>query len=165
MESLGSGRPARDRLRFRRLNTTRPCTTERPFLAFLSWIYSVTLGFVQLACAKLSPQGNTNSTFEGNLESLMNKSIGDLLMWGFNPILLMVSTTCAVLVAPVAVWTLRTGKRNLILYGTLLWGVLATYIIFPVITFPPPLGGLVHHVSLLLISYMGLIVIALVPRK
>ena len=86
-------------------------------------------------------------------------------MWGFNPILLMVSTTCAVLVAPVAVWTLRTGKRNLILYGTLLWGVLATYIIFPVITFPPPLGGLVHFVSLLLISYMGLIVIALVPRK
>jgi hypothetical protein len=44
------------------------------------------------------------------------------------PVALMTSTAISILITPIAVWSVRTGVKNLLIYTPILWIALATYI-------------------------------------
>src|ERR1700685_1467358 len=82
--------------------------------AAMSWAYSVTLGL--LFAIVLSE----------------NHSPKDLLLPGVIPATLISSTVVAIAITPVAIWSVRTGTRNLWLYGPILWITLAAYVVFAI---------------------------------
>src|SRR5437588_10219302 len=71
--------------------------------AGLSWVYSVTLGLLFAASTS------------GRL------SFSTLRLPGVVPVALITSTIIALVMTPIAAWSVRTGTRNLCLYGTILW--------------------------------------------
>ncbi len=77
--------------------------------AALSWVYSVTLGLVFAA------------TLLGRL------SLEPLALPGVIPVALLGSSIVAVAIAPLSMWALRAGARNLWTYGPALWVVLAAF--------------------------------------
>src|SRR5271170_888788 len=87
--------------------------------AALSWSYSATLGLLFACCV--------SGSF----------SFSALRLPGVVPIALIISTVASVFITPVAVWSLRTGLRNLQIYGPILWVVLAAYIVWAI----PKTGG------------------------
>jgi RNA polymerase sigma-70 factor (ECF subfamily) len=74
----------------------------------MSWIYSVTLGLLYAACAS------------GQFD------LRTLWLAGVVPVAMLFSTAVSVGITPIAVWSLRTGKKNLYVYGPILWIILAT---------------------------------------
>jgi hypothetical protein len=44
------------------------------------------------------------------------------------PVALMTSTAISILITPVAIWSVRTGVRNLVIYAPILWIALAAYV-------------------------------------
>jgi hypothetical protein len=80
--------------------------------AVMSWAYSVTLGL--LFAVVISE----------------DHSLKSLMLPGIVPAALIGSTIVAIAITPVAIWSVRTGARNLWFYGPILWIALAAYIVF-----------------------------------
>jgi len=110
--------------------------------AVISWGYSVTLGM--LFATVLSE----------------NHSPRDLLLPGVIPTTLLGSTIVAIAITPVAIWSVRTGARNLWLYGPILWIALAAYIVFAI-----PRAGHYGQYGLLLLAVLGLVVFGFIPPR
>jgi len=130
----------------------------------VSLLFSFTLGLSFLFWSILSPEANSNTTITQNLSGLKNTSLGQLWNMGFIPIALGVSLWGAILISPLAFWTFRTGKRNLVVYGSVLWVLLALFIIFGLPSFLPTPGGN-RLVGVFLLGVLGLVVIGLIPPK
>jgi len=109
--------------------------------ALVSWTYSVTLGlFLAIAAGNYSPR--------------------TLLLPGVVPVALIGSTIAAFAITPVAVWSVRTGTRNLWLYGPILWIVLGAYIVFAI-----PKTGHYGPYGLLCLAVLGLVVLGFIPAR
>jgi hypothetical protein len=110
--------------------------------AVMSWAYSVTLGL--LFATVLSE----------------NHSPRDLLLPGVVPATLVGSTIVAVAITPVAIWAVRTGVRNLWLYGPILWIALAAYVVLAI-----PRAGHYGQYGLLFLAVLGLVVLGFIPAR
>jgi hypothetical protein len=110
--------------------------------ATMSWVYSVTLGL--LFAVVLSE----------------NHSPRDLLLPGVIPATLVGGSIVAIAITPVAIWSVRTGARNLRFYGPILWVALAAYIVFAI-----PRAGHYGQYGLLFLAALGLVVLGFVPAK
>jgi hypothetical protein len=110
--------------------------------ALMSWAYSVTLGL--LFAVVLSE----------------NHSPRDLLLPGVVPATLLGSTIVALAITPVAMWSVRTGTRNLWFYGPILWVALAAYVVFAI-----PRAGHYGQYGLLFLAALGLVVLGLIPAR
>lgn len=110
--------------------------------AALSWFYSVTLGLLFAARA--------SGTF----------SLSTLRLPGVVPVALLISTVIAVCITPVAVWALRTGTKNLSIYGPVLWVLLAAYEAVVI-----PRTGPYGTYGLLFLSVACLIVLGFIPPR
>jgi hypothetical protein len=108
--------------------------------AALSWVYAVTLGLLFAACAA------------GRL------SFSTLRLPGVVPVALISSTIAALLMTPVAVWAVRTGTRNLWLYGPILWIVLAAWLVLVV-----PWNAAYGEYSVLILGLVGLVILGFIP--
>jgi hypothetical protein len=106
----------------------------------LSWIYSVTLGWV-FACA-----------LAGNF------SLNTLRLPGVIPVALIGSTLAAIAITPLAAWSVRTGVRNLWIYGPIFWLILAGYIVLVI-----PKTGIRGPYGLFGIAVIGVLVLGLIP--
>jgi hypothetical protein len=85
--------------------------------AAMSWSFSVTLGLLFAVCA-----GNRDMRDSGH------SSFDVLRLPAVVPVALMTSTAISILITPVAIWSVRTGVKNLLVYAPILWLALATYI-------------------------------------
>ena len=110
--------------------------------ASISSFYAVTLGLL-FACA------------------VRGFSPGTLRLPRVIPIALIGSTIAAALATPLAMWTVRTGARNLLIYGPILWITLAGYVAFVI----PKIGGPSGEMCLLAISVVGLVAIGFIPLR
>lgn len=110
--------------------------------AVMSWAYSVTLG---LLFAIVVSEGH---------------SPRDLLLPGVVPATLIGSTIVAIAITPVAIWSVRTGTRNLWLYGPILWITLAAYVVFAI-----PRAGHYGQYGLLFLAALGLVVLGFIPAR
>ena len=108
----------------------------------LSWSFSITLGLLFASCT------------EGRLNFRI------LALPAVVPVALLGSTIAALGLTPVAVWSLRTGGKNLHLYGPMLWAVLAIYII----VVAPKFAGMALYGSLFM-AVFGLIALGSVPAR
>jgi hypothetical protein len=108
--------------------------------AAISWSYSVTLGLLFAAHSS------------GSL------SLSTLRLPGVVPVALIISTTVSIAITPIAVWSVRTGARNLRIYGPILWLALAAYIILVL-----PKVGRSGPLGLLCLSITGLVALGFVP--
>jgi hypothetical protein len=110
--------------------------------AEVSWIYSVTLGLLYAACAS------------GHF------SLRTLRLPGVVLVAVIFSTVVSLCITPIAVWSLRTGLKNLYIYGPILWIILATVElgIIPITRVLKP-----HDVAL--IAVIGLIGLGFVPAR
>jgi hypothetical protein len=110
--------------------------------AALTWAYSTTLALLFAVAAS------------------ENYSPRTLLLPGVVPVALIGSTIVSILVTPVAVWATRTGRRNLWLYGPILWVGLAAYIVFAI-----PRIGHYGPYGLLLLAALGLVALGFLPER
>ena len=108
--------------------------------AALTWSYSVTQGLLYAACTS------------GRL------SFSTLKLPGVVPVALIVSTVAAVLLLPLAVWSMRTGMRNLYVYAPILWILLGIYNV--IVTSRAPVYGLY---GLFFLGIAGLVVLGFIP--
>jgi len=108
--------------------------------AALSWSYSVTLGLLFAACAS------------GSL------SFSTLRLPGVVPVALLGSTAVSIVITPVAVWSARTGVKNLCIFGPILWVVLAAYVVLAT-----PNAGTIGEIGLLCLSIVGTVALGLIP--
>jgi hypothetical protein len=108
--------------------------------AGLSWFSAVTLGLLFAACAS------------GRF------SFSTLRLPGVIPVALIISSIVAVLMLPIAFWSLRTGTKNTITFAPILWIVLAAYIVFVI-----PRTGPSGPYGLLVLSAIGLVLLGLLP--
>jgi hypothetical protein len=107
--------------------------------AVLSWIMSVTLGMV-FAVSSLG-KGAFFSP------AALSMTVG-------------ISSLIALVGSPLAAWAARAGGRNLLVYGSVLWGVLAAHIIVGVKHWLP-----LSQESLLALAVAGTVAIGFVPRR
>jgi len=84
----------------------------------------------------------------------------DLLLPGVVPVALLGSTIIAIAITPLAVWSVRTGTKNLWRYAPVLWLVLAAYIVFAI-----PRAGHFGQYGLLLLAALGLVILGLIPPE
>ena len=110
--------------------------------AVMSWGYSATLG---LLFAIVVSEGH---------------SPRDLLLPGVVPATLIGSTIMAIAITPVAIWAVRTGTRNLWLYGPILWIALAAYVVFAI-----PRAGHYGQYGLLFLAALGLVALGFIPAR
>lgn len=108
--------------------------------ATISWVYSVTLGLLFAACAS------------GRF------SFSTLRLPGVVPVVLTTSTVAAIVMTPIAIWTVRTGARNLFIYGPILWIVLAGWVVAAV-RWNPAYG----LYSVLILGLVGLVFLGFIP--
>lgn len=108
--------------------------------AAMSWSYSFTLGALFAVCTS------------------ERQSFSSLLLPGVLPVVLLGSTVVAITMTPIAVWSVRTGTKNLCIYGPILWIVLAAYILLVI-----PNTGADGPYGLILLSVVGLIILGLIP--
>lgn len=106
----------------------------------MSWVYSVTLGLLFAACAS------------GHF------SLNTLRLPAVVPIALLVSTVVSIAIAPIAIWSVRAGARNLRTYAPVLWLALAAFDVFVV-----PRTGAYGPYGLLLLSVIGVGVLGFIP--
>jgi hypothetical protein len=110
--------------------------------AVMSWAYSVTLGLLfAIAVSE-------------------NHSPRTLLLPDVVPVAVIGSTIVAIAITPVALWSVRTGARNLWFYGPILWIALASYIVF---VFPKV--GYYGRYGLLFLAVLGLVVLGFIPAR
>lgn len=105
----------------------------------LSWLFSVTLGVLAMLC------GFGWEAFR--LPIVIPTAIG-------------ASSLVSILFAPLAVWAAKTGPRNLLIYGPILWLILASHIVL----------GVSHRLalgqgSLFVLGVIGVLVLGLIPRR
>ncbi|MGO9590984.1 MAG: hypothetical protein ACLP3K_13180 [Candidatus Acidiferrales bacterium] len=110
--------------------------------AVMSWAYSVTLGLLFAVAVS------------------EDHSLRTLLLPAVVPVALIGSTIVAIAITPVAFWSVRTGARNLWLYGPILWIALAGYIFF---VFPKV--GYYGQYGLLFLAVLGLVVLGFIPPR
>jgi len=108
--------------------------------AAMSWTFSVTLGLLFAAC------------MSGRL------SFSTLRLPGVVPVALVISTAVSIGITPIAVWSVRTGAKNLRIYAPILWIALATYEVVVI-----PKTGVYGPYSLLLLGLVGLAVLGFIP--
>lgn len=110
--------------------------------AGLSWAFSATLGllFAVVISEDHSPR--------------------DLLLPGVIPVVLLGSTIVAIAITPVAFWAVRTGARNLWLYGPILWVLLAAYIVFAI-----PRAGHDGQYGVFFLAALGSLVLGFIPAR
>lgn len=108
--------------------------------AAMSWTYSVTLGLLFAACAS------------GEF------SLSTLRLPGVVPVTLISASVASILITPVAAWSVRTGVRNLRIYGPVLWAALAVYIVLAT-----PKAGAHGLIGVFCLSIVGLIALGFVP--
>jgi len=110
--------------------------------AALSWIYAVTLGLLFAACAA------------GRL------SFSTLRLPGVVPVTITGSTIIALVMTPIAAWSVRTGVRNLYLYGPILWIVLAAWLLLVV-----PSNVAYGEYSVLILGLVGVVILGFIPAQ
>jgi hypothetical protein len=110
--------------------------------AVMSWAYSVTLGL--LFAVVISEY----------------HSLKTLVLPGIVPAALIGSTIVAIAITPVAIWSVRTGARNLWSYGPILWIALAAYVVFAI-----PRAGHYGQYGLLFSAVLGLVALGLIPAR
>jgi hypothetical protein len=110
--------------------------------AVMSWVCSVTLGLL----FAIAVSGNY--------------SLRTLLLPGVVPVALTGSTVVAFAITPVAIWSVRTGARNLWFYGPILWIRLAAYIVLAI-----PRAGYHGPYGLLCSAVQGLVVLGFIPAR
>ena len=108
--------------------------------AGLSWVYSVTLGLLFAASTS------------GRL------SFSTLRLPGVVPVALITSTIIALVMTPIAAWSVRTGTRNLCLYGPILWIVLAAWLVAVV-----PWNVAYGEYRVLILALVGLVFLGFIP--
>ena len=108
--------------------------------AGISWTFSVTLGLLFAACAS------------GGFW------FGTLRLPGVIPVALMISTGAAIAMTPVAIWSVRTGGKNLWFYAPILWIVLAIYDVLVV-----PRTGAYGPYGLVLLGLVGSVILGFIP--
>ena len=106
----------------------------------MSWVYAVTLGLLFAASAS------------GRL------TFSTLELPGVVPVALISSTVAAAIITPVAAWAIRTGTRNLCLYGPILWIVLAAWLVAVV-----PKNPAYGEYSVLILALVGLVFLGFIP--
>lgn len=110
--------------------------------AVMSWVCSVTLGLLfAIAVSE-------------------NYSPRILLVPGVVPVALSGSTVVAIAITPVAIWSVRTGARNLWFYGPILWIGLDVYIVLAI-----PRAGHYGPYGLLCLAVLGLVVLGFIPER
>jgi len=125
------------------------------FYAFgISWIFAFTLGCVLAGWPSAAIQEKDAKYLSINLI---------LAMMLLPPVGLVVSTIAAILISPLARWSSRTGKRNLVIYGSLLWLVIALFIVSVQLKFKElePFG----FWGPIILGVVGLIVIGRIPPQ
>ena len=110
--------------------------------AVMSWAFSVTLGML----FAIAVSGNYSPK--------------TLLLPGVIPVALTGSAVVAIAMTPVAIWAVRTGARNLWLYGPILWIALAAYVVFAI-----PRAGNYGQYGLLFLAVLGLVVLGFIPAR
>lgn len=108
--------------------------------AVMSWTYSVTLGLLFAARAS------------GHLD------LSTLRLPGVVVVALIVSMVASIAVTPLAVWALRTGAKNLCVYGPILWLALVAYEIVII-----PRTGAYGLYGLVLLALGGVAVLGFIP--
>ena len=110
--------------------------------AAISWTFSVTLGllFAVVVSGRFS--------------------LSNLLLPGVVPVALIVSTAASIVITPVAAWALRTGAKNLRLYGPILWIALASFIVVGI----PRIGGIGLYVVFFL-GLVGVVILGFIPAR
>ncbi|MGC2187708.1 MAG: hypothetical protein WA607_04715 [Candidatus Sulfotelmatobacter sp.] len=108
--------------------------------ATMSWVYAVTLGLLFAACAS------------GRF------SFSTLGLPGVVPVALIASTVAAIAMTPIATWSVRTGARNLRIYGSILWIVLAGWVVAAV-RWNPAYG----LYGVLILGLVGLVFLGFIP--
>jgi hypothetical protein len=111
--------------------------------AAMSWGAAVSLGLLYATCAS------------GRF------MLCTLLLPGVIPVALIISTAFAILMTPIAIWSVRTGVKNLCIYGSILWIVLAAYIV--VVFSKTDFDVLYRLYGLLSLSIVGLAILGLIP--
>jgi hypothetical protein len=107
--------------------------------AGISWACSVTLGLVFAFRA-------------------VGFSFSTLRLPGVVPVALIASTVAAILMTPIAVWSVRTGVKNLSVYVPILWVVLAAYIVLVI-----PRTGAHGPYGLFLLGIAGAVLLGFIP--
>ena len=110
--------------------------------AAISWIYSVTLGLVFA------------------LRAFGRPSFSTLMLPGVVPVVLITSTIVALAMTPIAAWSVRTGTRNLCLYGPILWIVLAAWLVAVV-----PRSPADGEYSVMILALVGLVFLGFIPAR
>ena len=110
--------------------------------AAMSWTFSVTLGLLFAAVV------------------LGRFSLTNLLLPGVVPVALIVSTAASIILTPITVWALRTGAKNLYVYGPILWIALACYIVVEI----PRIGGIGLYI-LIFLGLAGVVALGLIPVR
>lgn len=108
----------------------------------MSWTFSVSLGL--LFAVVLSE----------------DHSVRSLALPGVVPVALIGSTVVAIAMTPLAIWSVRTGARNLWVYGPILWIALAAYVVFAI-----PNAGHYGQYGLLFLAVLGLVTLGFVPAR
>jgi hypothetical protein len=108
--------------------------------AGMSWGSSVTLGLLFAGCAS------------GRF------SLSTLRLPGVVPVALIIATVVSIVITPAAVWSTRTGLRNLCIYGPILWFTLAVCVIVVI-----PKTGAHGPYGLIVLALVGLLVLGFIP--
>ena len=110
--------------------------------AVISWAYSVTLGLLFAVVVS------------------EDHSLRTLMLPGVVAVALIGSTVIAIAITPVAIWSVRTGARNLWFYGPILWIALAAYVVFAI-----PKAGHYGQYGLCFLAVLGLVALGLIPTR
>ena len=110
--------------------------------AVMSWGYSVTLGLLFAVVVS------------------EDHSLRTLMLPGVVPVALIGSTVVAIVITPASIWSVRTGARNLWLYGPILWIVLAACVVFAI-----PRAGHYGQYGLLFLAILGLVALGFIPPR
>jgi hypothetical protein len=110
--------------------------------AGMSWTFSVTLGLLFAA--------NANGRF----------SLSTLRLPGVVPVALIVSTVISITLMPLAVWSVRTGAKNLYVCAPILWIALAAYVVLVI-----PKVGRYGPLGLILMAVVGLVILGFLPTS
>jgi hypothetical protein len=108
--------------------------------AAMSWSFSVTLGLLFAACAS------------GRF------SLSVLRLPGVIPVALIISTGVSIVMTPIAIWSVRTGLKNLCVYAPILLIVLAGYDVVVI-----PKTGAYGLYGLLLLALVGSAILGFIP--
>jgi hypothetical protein len=79
---------------------------------------------------------------------------------GVIPVALITSTVAAIIMTPLAAWSVKTGAKNLCIYGPILWIVLAGWIVAVV-----PWNPASAQYGALILGLVGLVALGFIPRS